>query len=103
MSDIGANGIDCCSWMGDRSVFQFDQPTLARGSAPLDFKGRYLVSISDADMLASAYVDGRLGAREGQDTMLLRARYSLAEILLALATAQLCSVFKTEAASARRF
>ncbi|HEY9654089.1 MAG TPA: hypothetical protein V6C50_01235, partial [Crinalium sp.] len=38
-------------------------------AAPLAFKGRYLVSISDADMLASAYVDGRLGAREGQDTI----------------------------------
>jgi hypothetical protein len=38
-------------------------------AAPLDFQGRYLVSISDADMLASAYVDGRLGAREGQDTL----------------------------------
>lgn len=38
-------------------------------AAPLDFQGRYLVSISDADMLASAYVDGRLGAREGQDTI----------------------------------
>ncbi len=37
--------------------------------APLDFKGRYLVSISDADMLASAYVDGRLGGREGQDAI----------------------------------
>jgi DNA-binding beta-propeller fold protein YncE len=38
-------------------------------AAPLDFKGRYLVSISDADMLASAYVDGQLGMREGQDTI----------------------------------
>jgi DNA-binding beta-propeller fold protein YncE len=38
-------------------------------AAPLDFKGRYLVSISDADMVASAYVNGLLGAREGQDTI----------------------------------
>lgn len=36
---------------------------------PLDFRGRYLVSISDADMLASAYVNGRLGPREGQDAL----------------------------------
>ncbi|MEH1948247.1 MAG: hypothetical protein V7K77_15030 [Nostoc sp.] len=28
-------------------------------SAPGDFQGRYLVSVSDADMLASAYVDGK--------------------------------------------
>ncbi|MDJ0708528.1 MAG: hypothetical protein QNJ46_35120 [Leptolyngbyaceae cyanobacterium MO_188.B28] len=38
-------------------------------AAPIDFKGRYLVSISDADMLASAYVDGRLGPREGRDAL----------------------------------
>ncbi len=38
-------------------------------AAPLDFQGRYLVSISDADMVASAYVDGRLGPREGRDTL----------------------------------
>ena len=38
-------------------------------AAPLAFKGRYLVSISDADMLASAYVDGRLGPREGRDAL----------------------------------
>lgn len=37
--------------------------------APLDFKGRYLVSVSDADMLASAYVDGQLGQREGSDAL----------------------------------
>ncbi|MEH2126584.1 hypothetical protein [Nostoc sp.] len=36
-------------------------------SAPGDFQGRYLVSVSDADMLASAYVDGKLGSREGKD------------------------------------
>lgn len=38
-------------------------------AAPLDFQGRYLVSMSDADMLASAYVDGWLGPREGRDTI----------------------------------
>lgn len=45
-------------------------PSLAQNrAAPLDFQGRYLVSISDADMLASAYVDGQLGPREGQDAL----------------------------------
>ncbi|MEO1134917.1 MAG: hypothetical protein AAFX40_19735, partial [Cyanobacteria bacterium J06639_1] len=38
-------------------------------SAPLDFQGRYLVSISDADMVASAYVNGLLGEREGSDAL----------------------------------
>lgn len=38
-------------------------------SAPLDFRGRALVAISDADMLASAYVDGQLGPREGHDAL----------------------------------
>jgi hypothetical protein len=38
-------------------------------AAPLNFQGRYLVSISDADMLASAYVDGQLGPREGRDAL----------------------------------
>jgi len=36
---------------------------------PMDFQGRYLVSISDADMLASAYVDNQLGPREGRDAL----------------------------------
>jgi hypothetical protein len=38
-------------------------------AAPMNFQGRYLVSISDADMLASAYVDGQLGPREGRDAL----------------------------------
>ncbi|MEL6128460.1 MAG: hypothetical protein AAFN42_20450 [Cyanobacteria bacterium J06554_1] len=38
-------------------------------AAPMVFQGRYLVSISDADMVASAYVDGQLGPREGQDAL----------------------------------
>ncbi|MEM1255777.1 MAG: beta-propeller fold lactonase family protein [Cyanobacteria bacterium P01_H01_bin.21] len=38
-------------------------------AAPMTFQGRYLVSISDADMLASAYVDGQLGPREGEDAL----------------------------------
>lgn len=35
----------------------------------LDFQGRYIVSVSDADMVASAYVDGQLGPREGRDAI----------------------------------
>jgi DNA-binding beta-propeller fold protein YncE len=35
----------------------------------LDFQGRYLVSVQDADMVASAYVNGQLGPREGVDTL----------------------------------
>jgi DNA-binding beta-propeller fold protein YncE len=37
--------------------------------APLDFQGRMLLALSDADMLASAYVDGRLGPIEGSDAL----------------------------------
>lgn len=38
-------------------------------AAPMTFQGRSLVSISDSDMLASAYVDGQLGPREGRDAL----------------------------------
>lgn len=39
----------------------------ARGQ--LEFEGRYIVSVQDADMVSSAYVDGQLGPREGRDTL----------------------------------
>lgn len=35
----------------------------------LAFEGRHIVSVSDADMVASAYVDGNLGPREGRDVL----------------------------------
>jgi len=35
----------------------------------LDFEGRYILVASDADMVASAYVDGDLGPREDRDTL----------------------------------
>lgn len=35
----------------------------------LNFEGRYIVSAQDADMVASAYVNGQLGPRAGQDTL----------------------------------
>ncbi len=41
----------------------------ARGE--LDFQGRFLISVQDADMVSSAYVDGWLGPREGRDTFAL--------------------------------
>lgn len=34
-----------------------------------DFKGRYIVAVSDADMVASAYLDGHLGPTQGQDAL----------------------------------
>lgn len=37
--------------------------------APMDFRGKALVVVSDADMLASAYVDGQLGPAEGRDAL----------------------------------
>ncbi|MDJ0687808.1 MAG: hypothetical protein QNJ41_04800 [Xenococcaceae cyanobacterium MO_188.B32] len=45
-------------------------PVLAQNrTAPMNFAGRYLVSVSDADMVASAYVDGSLGTKEGEDVI----------------------------------
>lgn len=43
--------------------------TPATRVAPLDFQGRALVVVSDADMLASAYVDGRLGPIDDTDAL----------------------------------
>jgi DNA-binding beta-propeller fold protein YncE len=52
-------------------VAQANTPSTAQRNrtAPLNFQGRMLVTISDADMVASAYVDRQLGAREGQDAL----------------------------------
>ena len=38
-------------------------------AAPLNFQGRLLVAVSDADMLASAYTDDQLGPAQGADTL----------------------------------
>lgn len=46
-----------------------DEVTERNFRSELDFGGRYLVSVSDADMVASAYVDGMLGPREGKDML----------------------------------
>ncbi|NIJ52952.1 lactonase family protein [Dyadobacter arcticus] len=40
-----------------------------RTDADFDFKGRLIVSVSDADMVASAYLDGQLGRVEGKDAL----------------------------------
>lgn len=39
----------------------------ARGQ--LNFEGQFLISVQDADMVSSAYVNGMLGPREGHDTL----------------------------------
>ena len=51
-----------------------DVSTLANGQTlptgvNFDFKGRFIVAVSDADMVASAYLDGHLGPTEGQDAL----------------------------------
>lgn len=44
--------------------------TLAASLEPSwGFEGQYLISVSDADMVASAYVDGQLGPKEGSDQL----------------------------------
>lgn len=40
-----------------------------RAGADFDFGGRLIVSVSDADMLASTYLDGHLGAPIGPDAL----------------------------------
>ena len=42
--------------------------TLPTG-ANFSFKGQYIVAVSDADMVASAYIDGHLGPVQGQDAL----------------------------------
>jgi len=41
-----------------------NQPTV-----PPDFRGRLLVVLSDADMVASAYSDGKIGPVQGNDAL----------------------------------
>ena len=48
--------------------FSFAQP-LQRPTVPPDFKGRYLLALSDADMVASAYIDSILGPVVGKDEL----------------------------------
>ncbi|MDY6901592.1 MAG: hypothetical protein SWZ49_26455, partial [Cyanobacteriota bacterium] len=43
----------------------------SKTNAPLNFAGRYLLALSDADMVPSAYADGQLGVKQPgvQDTL----------------------------------
>ncbi|MEO0488894.1 MAG: hypothetical protein AAFZ49_04955 [Cyanobacteria bacterium J06659_2] len=43
----------------------------AQAQLPLDFQGRYIAAISDADMRAYAYIDGQLGEPRGTDQLSL--------------------------------
>jgi DNA-binding beta-propeller fold protein YncE len=45
------------------------EETQSGNTSPLQFEGQFLASVSDADMLASAYVDGNLGPVEGRDAL----------------------------------
>ena len=55
-------------------VLFLNEPNIANSQtlpneANFTFKGRYIVAVSDADMVASAYLDGQLGPLEGQDAL----------------------------------
>lgn len=59
-----------------------DGHATADGARLIGIDGRAIVSIHDGDMLSSAYVDGRLGARESADalTVLSLADMSIASV-----------------------
>lgn len=38
-------------------------------AAPFNFKGKLLIAVSDADMVGSAYADGKLGTNIGHDVL----------------------------------
>ncbi len=50
---------------GPRAAFCQQNPS----PPPFDFQGRLLVSASDADMVPSAYIDGKLGPVDGADAL----------------------------------
>ena len=50
------------------SVFEL-QGQQTKITPNFDFKGRFLISVSDADMVASAYSDGNLGVKDGSDAL----------------------------------
>lgn len=52
----------CCE------IYIADAQTINK-NFPFDFQGKMLVSVSDADMVASAYSDGELGMTEGADAL----------------------------------
>lgn len=70
----GVNYIDC-HWARGIALF-LGLSTLANGQtlpsgANFNFEGRLILAVSDADMVASAYLDGQLGPIEGQDVLSL--------------------------------
>lgn len=62
----------CARWMLVLATFACFNAANAQqkpSTAPFDFKGRLLVALSDADMVASAYDNGNLGSGDGRDTL----------------------------------
>ena len=57
----------CCITL--LSCFAFITNAQTKPSAPPDFKGKYIIALSDADMPASAYIDGKLGPGIGKDQL----------------------------------
>jgi hypothetical protein len=51
------------------AMAQTPQPAAPAAPPYAAFQSRAIVTISDADMLASAYVNGQLGPRSGQDVL----------------------------------
>lgn len=50
-------------------VVAYMQQVKAQAQVPPNFQGRYIAAISDADMRAYAYIDGRLGQPRGTDQL----------------------------------
>ncbi len=51
------------------SVLQIAIGQTTHSRPVFNFKGQYIVTVSDADMVASAYLDGYLGEQEGKDAL----------------------------------
>ncbi len=61
---IPAMGVLCLTGAAFGQQQPVNQPTV-----PPNFKGRLLVVLSDADMVASAYSDGKIGPVQGGDAL----------------------------------
>ncbi|MEH2466527.1 hypothetical protein [Nostoc sp.] len=62
------NLMNCAAWLLFAGAFAVVGQESAADPG-FDFKGRLLVSVSDADMVPSAYIDGNLGAVDGADAL----------------------------------
>ncbi len=63
--------ISCC-WLLAGLMLATQISASSQSAAPVvsfDFKGRFLVSVSDADMIPSAYFNGKLGPAQGADAL----------------------------------